>query len=230
MKWTFPRCAVASGSTGWWTDWNQVLQASAVRAIVRSSGRTASARVKVTTAQAARISTDGADIEQAGPLEQHPAQGADQLRERQGLDEGLDGGGKPLGREEDAGEEPHRQHDQVHQPADRLGGAGAAGDQQTDSGEGERAQHVDRDHEGQAAADRHVEHERSQQRRTARSGITNVSRAPSRASRKSRRGIGVATNRLSSLAIRKLTSRKPMPQSPPPMAFSPIKPGIRKSM
>ena len=67
-------------------------------------------------------------------------------------------------------------------------------------------------------------------RSTVRSGRTKVSRAPSRASRKSRRGIGVATNRLSSLAIRKLTTRKPMPQSPPPIALSPIRPGIRKSM
>ena len=67
-------------------------------------------------------------------------------------------------------------------------------------------------------------------RRTARSGSTKVSRAPNSASKKSRRGMGVATNRLRSLAIRKLTSRKPMPQSPPPIAFKPIKPGIRKSM
>ncbi len=113
-------------------------------------------------AQAARMSTDVPTSNRPGPLEQHPAQGADQLGERQGLDEGLGGGGKPLGREEDAGEEPHRQHDQVHQPADRLGGTGTAGDQQADSGERERAEHVDSDHEGQAAADRHVEHERSQ--------------------------------------------------------------------
>ena len=67
-------------------------------------------------------------------------------------------------------------------------------------------------------------------RSTVRSGIRKVSRAPRRASRKSRRGMGVATNRLSSLAIRKFTSRKPMPQSPPPIVFSPIRPGIRKSM
>ena len=57
-----------------------------------------------------------------------------------------------------------------------------------------------------------------------------MSRAPSRASKKSRRGIGVAMNRLSNLAMRKLTSKKPMPQRPPPMAFSPINPGIRKSI
>ena len=76
---------------------------------------------------------------------------------------GWSGGGEPLGREEDAREEPHRQHDQVHQPADRLGGAGPAGDQQADAGERERADHVDADHQHKAAADRHVEHERAQQ-------------------------------------------------------------------
>ena len=67
-------------------------------------------------------------------------------------------------------------------------------------------------------------------RSTAKSGITNVNRAPKSASRKSRLGIGVATNRFKSLAMRKFTTRKPIPQSPPPIALSPIKPGIRKSM
>ncbi len=40
----------------------------------------------------------------------------------------------------------------------------------TDSGEGECAQHVDADHESQAAADRHVEHERSQQEQDSQVG------------------------------------------------------------
>ena len=66
-------------------------------------------------------------------------------------------------------------------------------------------------------------------RSTVRSGIRKVSRAPRRASRKSRRGMGVATNRLSSLPIRIFTSRKPMPHSPPPMVLTAIRPGIRKS-
>ena len=51
-----------------------------------------------------------------------------------------------------------------------------------------------------------------------------------RASKKSRRGMGVATNHFSSLPIRKLTSRKPTPQSPPPIVLRPIRPGIRKSI
>jgi hypothetical protein len=104
-----------------------------------------------------------ADIHQTRPLEQHPAQGADQLRERQSLNERLGGGGKTLGREENAGEEPHRQHDHVHEAADGFRGTGAAGDQQSDSGERERAQQVDSDHESQAAAHRHMEHQRSQE-------------------------------------------------------------------
>jgi hypothetical protein len=54
---------------------------------------------------------------------------------------------------------------------------------------------------------------------TATSGIRNVNRASRMASRKSRLGMGVAVNRLSSLPIRKLTIRKPTPQRPPPMVF-----------
>ena len=62
------------------------------------------------------------------------------------------------------------------------------------------------------------------------SGIRKVRREARIAPRKSRLGIGVATKHLSSLPIRKLTRKKPMPQSPPPMALTPIRPGIRKSM
>ncbi len=65
---------------------------------------------------------------------------------------------------------------------------------------------------------------------TATSGIRKVSRAMRIASRKSRRGIGVAANRLSSLPIRKFTSRNPTPHRPPPIVFWPIRPGMRKSM
>ena len=66
--------------------------------------------------------------------------------------------------------------------------------------------------------------------RTATSGTRKVKRARRIAKRKSFRGIGVAMNRLRSLPIRKLTSRNPTPQSPPPIVFWPISPGIRKSM
>jgi hypothetical protein len=63
----------------------------------------------------------GGNVEPAGPLEDHAPQGADQLGQREGLDEGLSRGGEPLGREEDPREEPHRQHDKVHEAADGLG-------------------------------------------------------------------------------------------------------------
>ncbi len=82
----------------------------------------------------------------------------------------------------------------------------------------------------QIATDRHLEHQASQKQEDDQVGDHEGQARPRTASRKSRRGIGVATNRLSSLAIRKLTSKKPTPQSPPPIALSPIKPGIRKSM
>ena len=69
----------------------------------------------MTTAQAARISDGGADVERPGALENDLTQGVDELSERQGLDEGLKPVGKAAGREENAREQPHRQHDQVHQ-------------------------------------------------------------------------------------------------------------------
>ena len=60
------------------------------RAQVQRKSRRASR--KVTTAQAARIAMAWGDVEpKPGPFEDHPAQGADQLGQGQGLDEGLDG-------------------------------------------------------------------------------------------------------------------------------------------
>jgi hypothetical protein len=47
-------------------------------------------------------------LEQRGPLEHHPAEGVEELRERQGLDERLDRLREPLGGEEQAAEDPHR--------------------------------------------------------------------------------------------------------------------------
>ena len=149
-------------STGWLTDMSQVLGHPV---FVRSSGPSEET-------QCEREGNDGpgseneqrsADLEHARPLEQHAAQGVDQLREREGFDEGLGGVGKPVGGEEHPGEEPHRQHDQVHQAAHCFGGPGATGDEQADTGKRECTQHVDGDHESQAAPDRHLEHQRSQQ-------------------------------------------------------------------
>jgi hypothetical protein len=71
----------------------------------------------------------GRDGDEAGAFEDHHPQGGDDLGQGQRLDERLGDGREPLGGEEDPREEPHRQHDQVHQPADRLGGGGPAGDQ-----------------------------------------------------------------------------------------------------
>jgi hypothetical protein len=96
-------------------------------------------------------------MEQAGSLEQDQAKRADELGQREGLDQGLDARGEAFGREKDPREQVHRQHDHVHESADRLGGAGPAGDQQTDAREGERAQHVNEYEEQEVAADRHAE-------------------------------------------------------------------------
>ncbi len=47
-------------------------------------------------------------VEQGRPFEHHPAQGVEELSERQRLDERLDRAREPLGREEQAAEDPHR--------------------------------------------------------------------------------------------------------------------------
>lgn len=70
---------------------------------------------------------------QISAVEHDRAEGVEQLGERQGLDEPLDRVGKAVGREEDSREDPHRQHDQVHEAGDGLGRAGPAGDQQPDA-------------------------------------------------------------------------------------------------
>ena len=62
------------------------------------------------------------------------------------------------------------------------------------------------------------------------SGIRKVKREAKMAPRKSRLGMGVATKHFSSLPMRRLTRKNPIPQRPPPMALTPISPGIKKSM
>ena len=176
----------------------------------------------MTTAQAARIEQGRADVDQPGPLEEHAAQGTDQLGERQGLDEGLGGRGEPVGREEDAREEPHRQHDQVHQPADRLGctrhGRRPSRPIPANASAPTMSIPITRARLPRIGMWNMRVPRRS---RTARSGITKVSRAPRSASKKSRRGMGVATNRLSSLAIRKLTSKEADAPEPAPHGVEP---------
>jgi hypothetical protein len=82
-------------------------------------------------------------VHPARALEDDSPERTDELSQRQSLDQRLRGGGEALRGEEDSGEEPHRQHDQVHQTADGLRGLGPAADQQADPGERQCAEHVD---------------------------------------------------------------------------------------
>ena len=104
----------------------------------------------------------GQDGRDAGAFEDDHPQGADELRERQCADYRLNRGGEPLRAEEDAREQPHRQHDHVHQPGDGLGAVRAGGDQEADARERQRADDVENDHEQEAAANRHPEAENAQ--------------------------------------------------------------------
>lgn len=82
---------------------------------------------------------------QAGAFEKDHAEAVAKLGEGQGGDERLHGVGVSAGGEEDAGEQPHGDHDEVHEAADGLGGFGPAGDQEADAGEGQRADDLDKD-------------------------------------------------------------------------------------
>ena len=214
---------------GWWADWNQVFKHPEFK-------------VPSCPAEIAKGDEEGddrpgcedqervPDLEDPGSSQNDRPQGLHELGERQRTDDGLEPVRKPAGGEEHAGEQPHRQHDQVHEAADGLGRGGAAADEKPDAGERESAQHIDGDDEPQVAADRHFEHQGPEQEQHGQVGQDEGQPRAESASRKSRRGMGVATIRFNSLPIRKFTTKKPIPQSPPPIALSPMRPGIRKSM
>ena len=172
----------------------------------------------------------GCDVGESRPFEDDPAQSADQLREGQGLDQRLDARGEPVGREEDPGTNHIGNMTRfmspltvsvvvARDPTRRPIPAKASAPKRSITMTRARLPRIGMWNINVPSKSR-----------TVRSGSTKVNRAPRSAIRKSRRGMGVATNLLSSLAIRKLTTRKPMPHSPPPMALSPIRPGIRKSI
>ena len=84
-------------------------------------------------------------LEEPGAVQKHQAKAVDELGQGECLDERLGGLAEVLGGEEDAGEQVHRQHDQVHEPADGLGGVRPAGDQESNAGEGQCADDVDQE-------------------------------------------------------------------------------------
>jgi hypothetical protein len=94
-------------STRLWSDLNQVLGHPR---FVRSSGPPEEPQCKCESddGPGGEDQNGGADIHETCPLEKNSTHGADELREWQGLNEGLGGGGKTFGREENTGEEPHR--------------------------------------------------------------------------------------------------------------------------
>jgi hypothetical protein len=157
--------------TGWWADLARLLKRPRFRhretSQEQGSGPLEDAQGQVERADGpGRQDGDGLEdvvLEEVCTVEDDQSKRADQLSEREGLDQGLNAGGEPLGGKEDAREKVHRQHDQVHEPADRLGRAGPAGDQQADSREGQRAQNIDQQDQEQVAADRHAEGQNSQE-------------------------------------------------------------------
>jgi hypothetical protein len=70
--------------------------------------------------------------------EDHGPQGVEQVGQGQHVDQDTDRPLEAIGREEQAGEDPHRQHHEVHEAADSLGRLRPAGNQQADPGERER--------------------------------------------------------------------------------------------
>jgi hypothetical protein len=165
------------------------------------------------------------DVEPASPFEDHPAQGADELSQGEGLDERLSGGRESIGREEDPREEPHRQHDQVHQAADRLGGLGPAGDQQTDPGKGERPKHIDHDHQEQVAPDRHLEGQRAEQQEDEQVGDQEREAGPEQGEEEVAPGHRSRHEAFEQLGDPEIHQEKPDPPEPAPHRVQPDEPG-----
>ena len=99
----------------------------------------------------------GSNVQDTRPLKHHAPQGADELGQGKSLNNRLHGVRESVGAEEHTGEEPHRQHDQVHQPADGFRALSTAGDQKADPGE--REPHPERRlrSPGAGSPDRHME-------------------------------------------------------------------------
>ena len=155
---TSRRSAGSSAGAAGWADLPSVPQRPAVRnrQVQRKKRR---ARTKVTTAQAARIAREGATSTSPAPSRiTRRRLPTSWVRGRAWMNGWAASGNRSDG-EEDAREQPLRQHDQVHQPADGLGRARPAGDQQADPGERQGPDHVHQDDQPEAAADRHVEHQ-----------------------------------------------------------------------
>src|SRR4029077_6666693 len=88
-------------SRGWWSDWNQLLR--------HPRFEPPPGPAEETQGQAEGDDSPGgenrqgrAHVDKAGPFEQDPAQGTDELGQGKGLNERLDRIREPLGREEDA--------------------------------------------------------------------------------------------------------------------------------
>ncbi len=97
-------------------------------------------------------------MEQPGTLENDQAKSIDELCQGKCLDERLGALAEVLGGEENPGEQVHRQHDEVHEPADGLGGGRPAGDQEPDAGKSQGADDVDQKEDKQVAANQIERH------------------------------------------------------------------------
>ena len=188
-----------------------------------------SASRKLTVPHAASIASSGSSGTEPRALEHHAAQRVVQRRQRQRLHERLHRGREALGREEDPGEDPHRDHDEVHEARDALDRPRPRGGQQAQAAERERAEQRHGRSAATATAQRHAEHEvREQEQRASFGDQEDQARDQLRRQRWLRR-TGAATSRFSRLPLRATTSEKPMPHMPVPIRFMPSSPGTRKS-
>ena len=107
------------------------------------------------------------DLRQRCALQHRRAQRIVQGRERQRFDDRLNGVRKSLRREEHAGQDPHRQHRQVHEARRRLDRSGARREQQAERAECERAEHTYGRNEHERPAYRHAEHQHGEAEKRA---------------------------------------------------------------
>ena len=108
---------------------------------------------------------------EAGPLKHDAAQRIVERGQRQRLHERLDRRRKTFGRKEDAGENPHRHHRQIHEAGHAFNGAWARGDEQSQAAEGQGAKERNGREEEQRPPERHAEPEARRSSSAPASGI-----------------------------------------------------------
>ena len=138
--------------------------------------------------------------------------------------------GNLRGGEEHAGEDPHRQHDEVHEAGHALDRPRPRREQQPERGERQGREQADAGQDDERAPERHAEgeHREADQQRH----LEHQEGEPRQDERRQDTAAGTSASpmsRLSRCFRRASTIANPIPQMPLPMRFMPSRPGTTKS-